>query len=274
MTSVGEVLRSARESQGRGTAEIADELCLTQRYLQALESDDLSNLPGIFFYKSFVKQYAETLGVPMSKLQAGIDLLTRVEVPPETAVAAERPTPSGNAIRVLDPLVEASNLYFSNRRIGIPVAVLAVALLACSGFYSWWSQPPRQKTRAAETTGTGPAGQRGGASRVEVSATADPNDVNHVVLNLSATEQVWLSITNNEGKQIFSGILQPSQTKTLTASDSAQMKVGNAGGIEVRLNGKEIGPLGGRGQVKTVLFTAPDKVQIMEPPAAPADAAL
>ena len=59
-------------------------------------------------------------------------------------------------------------------------------------------------------------------------------------------------------------MLQPSQTKTLTASDAAQMKVGNAGGIEVRLNGKEIGPLGGRGQVSTILFT-PDKFQIVDP---------
>ena len=77
------------------------------------------------------------------------------------------------------------------------------------------------------------------ASTVDVSTT--PDGVKHVVLNLSATESTWLSITS-EGKQIFSGILQPSQTKTLTASDAAQMRVGNAGGIAVRLNGKEIGP--------------------------------
>jgi hypothetical protein len=275
MISVGEILRSARESQGRGMAEIADELCLTQRYLHALESDDLSNLPGTFFYKSFVKQYAQILGVPMSKLQGGIDALTAVSGPLESADATERPVSPGNAIRALDPLVEASNLHFSNRKIGIPVAALAVALLACSGFYSWWSRPPRQQARAAEpAVMVEQGGQRGGGpSRVEVSATADPNDVNHVVLNLSATEKVWLSITNNEGKQIFSGILQPSQTKTVTASDSAQMRVGNAGGIEVRLNGKEVGPLGERGQVKTVLFT-PGKVEIMEPPAATPDATL
>jgi cytoskeleton protein RodZ len=107
---------------------------------------------------------------------------------------------------------------------------------------------------------------------VDVSTT--PDGVNHVVLNLSASESTWLSITS-EGKQIFSGILQASQTKTLTAPDAAQMKVGNAGGIAVRLNGREIGPLGGRGQVRTILFT-PDKFEIVEqaPPAAPADSTL
>jgi cytoskeleton protein RodZ len=264
MTSVGEILRSARETQGRGVAEIAEELCITQRYLHALERNDLTHLPGTFFYKSFVKQYAAILGVPIKKLQPGIDLLTRDDEPEATANTSERPVRSGNAIRALDPIVEASNHYFSNRKIGVPMAALALALLACSGFYRWWSQPPRQQAGGRETSAATVQGNAV-APRVEVSATADPDNVNHVVLNLSATEKVWLSITNNEGKQIFSGVLQPSQTKTLTAADAAQMRVGNAGGIEVRLNGKDIGPLGGRGQVKTILFT-PDKFQIVEPP--------
>lgn len=270
MTSVGEILRSARETQGRSLAEIAEELCITQRYLRALECDDLSNLPGAFFYKSFVKQYAAILNVPIKDLQPGIDLLAQASEPAAPLeIPIERTPPPGQAIRALDPIVEASNRYFSNRKIGVPVTALVVALLACSGFYSWWTRPPRQAAKAAAPARSAPRGSAP-SSRVEVSATQDPNDANHVVLNLAATEKVWLSITNSEGKQIFSGILQPSQTKTLTASDAAEMKVGNAGGIEVRLNGKEIGPLGGRGQVKTVLFTAPDKFQIVEPPPPPA----
>ncbi len=91
-----------------------------------------------------------------------------------------------------------------------------------------------------------------------------PDGVNRVVLNLSATEKTWLSITS-DGKKVFSGILEPSQTKTLTGLEAAQMKVGNAGGIEVRWNGKPIGPIGPRGQVRVVLFT-PDNFQILPPP--------
>ena len=69
-----------------------------------------------------------------------------------------------------------------------------------------------------------------------------------VVLKLSATERTWLSISS-DGKEIFAGILQPSESKTLTGLDRATMKVGNAGGIEVLWNGKVISPLGTRGQV-------------------------
>src|SRR5580700_7295235 len=128
MNSVGEILRGARESQGRELAEIAEDLCITRRYLQALECDDLSNLPGTFFYKSFVKQYAAILGVPLSKLQSGIEAITATEVEPPLPdpTGAERPARSSPApVRVLDPLVEASNHYFSNRKIGIPMVALA-----------------------------------------------------------------------------------------------------------------------------------------------------
>ena len=95
--------------------------------------------------------------------------------------------------------------------------------------------------------------------------------INHVVLNLAATEKTWLSITS-EGKRIFSGFLEPSQTKTLTGLDAARMTVGNAGGINVLLNGKPIGPIGKSGQVRVVLFT-PDNFEVLplDPPATPAE---
>jgi cytoskeletal protein RodZ len=45
MTSVGEILRQQREAQGRTVPEIAEELCITPRYLRAIEDNDLKSLP-------------------------------------------------------------------------------------------------------------------------------------------------------------------------------------------------------------------------------------
>jgi len=115
------------------------------------------------------------------------------------------------------------------------------------------------------------------AVNAQVTAVAESQTVdgiNHVVLNLSATEKTWLSISS-EGKRLFSGFLEPSQTKTLTGLDAARMTVGNAGGIEVRLNGKPIGPIGKSGQVRTVVFT-PDNFEVLpaDTPAPPASETL
>ena len=63
----------------------------------------------------------------------------------------------------------------------------------------------------------------------------------------------------------FPAFCRPNQTKSVGGKQFAKMRVGNAAGLEVRLNGKLLGPLGARGQVLIVLFT-PDNFQIVSPP--------
>jgi len=285
MNSVGRILRSARERQSRDLSEIADELCLTHQYVRAIEEDDVKSLPGAFFYKNFVRQYAAIVGVKESEIHSSVQLLT--------AAAEESMQPGAVAqppVRPMDPIVADNNRsYFAHTRLGVSVAGLAVALLACSGFYAWWSRPAEASVAKARPLPplvhpqVQPQVQPVSQPIQEQSAEAAPvtvnaqvtavaetqttvDGINHVVLNLSATEKTWLSISS-EGKRLFSGFLEPSQTKTLTGLDAARMTVGNAGGIEVRLNGKPIGPIGKSGQVRTVVFT-PDNFEVLpvEPP--------
>jgi cytoskeletal protein RodZ len=263
MTSVGEILRRERQAQGREMPEIAEDLCITKRYLRAIEEDDIKSLPGTFFYKSFVKQYAALLGLDEVKLLAGVDALTASEEPLPLPGA----NPKYSPLREVDPIVADSNRrYFSDRRVGLSVAALASVLLGCSGFYTWWnkaSHPARQNSASVIPV----ASSNKPVPTVDVKTETGPDGVNHVVLNLSATETTWVSITS-EGKNIFSGVLEPSETKTLRASNVAKMKTGNAGGIDVRWNGKSIGPIGGRGQVRDVLFT-PEGFKILTPATPP-----
>jgi cytoskeleton protein RodZ len=275
MTSVGVVLRSAREKQGRDMAEIAEGLCITQRYLRAIEQDDLKSLPGVFFYKSFVRQYAATLGVPDSEIQPALDVLVRGHLDPELPEPARLARPpdesGGRARRSLDPVLEALNReYLSDHRVGLSVATLAAVVLACSGFYTWWTRAPRISPRApaasvpaASVSGASVSAPSETAATPAVTAVQAANDGTGLVLSLAATERVWLSISSG-GKEIFSGILQPGETKTLSGLEAARMKVGNAGGIEIQWNGKPVGPLGASGEVRTVVLT-PDNTQILEP---------
>lgn len=78
-----------------------------------------------------------------------------------------------------------------------------------------------------------------------------------------AHEETWLSVSS-DGQPVFSGILAANQSKTVEGKEYAKMRVGNAAGLEVRLNGKLLGPLGHRGQVLIVVFT-PDNFEIRSP---------
>src|SRR5687768_13627325 len=61
MPSAGEILRYEREKRSRTLSDIASETCISTRYLQAIEADDTKILPGDFFHRSFIRQYADCL---------------------------------------------------------------------------------------------------------------------------------------------------------------------------------------------------------------------
>jgi cytoskeleton protein RodZ len=253
MTSVGSILREQRETQGRAIADIAKELCITQHYLHAIEADDVAGIPGLFFYKNFARQYAAVLGLDPARIRPALDALCEPEDP--------QPRPE---IRVPNRLVQATNRrQIPDVPLGWSVVGLVIVLLGCSGFYAWWKRSP-EPVRAAALASTPVMAVKASAPVIQpdqpatVEATAGG-----VVLKLSATERTWLSVSSG-GKEIFAGFLQPSESKTLTGLDRATMRVGNAGGIEVRWNGKVLAPLGTRGQVLTIRIT-PEDFEIVPP---------
>ncbi len=65
----GEILQHIRELKAIAIEEVAKETCVRQVYLEALEQDDLSQLPSAPIYlKSFLKSYARCLELPIDKV--------------------------------------------------------------------------------------------------------------------------------------------------------------------------------------------------------------
>ncbi len=108
-----------------------------------------------------------------------------------------------------------------------------------------------QATAGTPTQGNTPAPQtpqQAAADRVE--APGGP-----VKVEITAAEPVWVLARAN-GKYLFSGTLDTNQTKSVETDGTLTLRVGNAGGISITLNGKPIGPLGPKGQVRDVQFTS------------------
>jgi curved DNA-binding protein CbpA len=59
----GKALKKIRKSQGITLAQIADKTNIPKAYLKAIESEDLSVFPGTFYLKSYLKQYASSMGL-------------------------------------------------------------------------------------------------------------------------------------------------------------------------------------------------------------------
>lgn len=61
-SSLGAQLRSARETHKVTLRQISEQTRIQMRYLEAIESDDFSQLPGGIFNRSFIKAYARQVG--------------------------------------------------------------------------------------------------------------------------------------------------------------------------------------------------------------------
>ena len=299
--SLGSTLRLAREARGLTVERLADTLCLSIRYVQAMECDDVQAVPGVFFYRAFVQQYARAVGLDFSKLKLQLDQVCApfmgtedaVQAPPVVespfqlfrekclawmATLQKEPVASDDSpIRVKDPIVRESNRYYRrDQRFGASAAIFATALICCSAFYSWYTKPPAVASSepptpspVAVTVKTDEQPITLPKSAIEAVANGDqqpvePEQVQHVTLSLEAKEKTWLSVTSGD-KVIFSGILEPSQTKKLAGIETGQIRVGNAGGVEMKWKGRPIGPLGPSGQPRTVILKKDDNVEILGP---------
>jgi cytoskeleton protein RodZ len=63
MPSIGETLREARIRQRLDVADVEERTKIRAKYLRALENDEFDRLPGSTFVRSFLRTYAEVLGL-------------------------------------------------------------------------------------------------------------------------------------------------------------------------------------------------------------------
>jgi cytoskeleton protein RodZ len=251
MFAVSEVLQRARLDQGIDLATVAARTRIKTKYLQAIEANDPKSLPGGFFYKSFAHQYATFLGVDTKAIDAEIDRVLGVDAPPPLP-----PLPRAAEQSAEKLTSRSARKYFQ-------YAAFVLILMVCSGVDDWWHESRAVATERSASRAAGPVLHVApGPAGPSLSAAAAPAG-SKVELALTATEETWLSVSS-DGTPIFSGLLEANQTKTIEGKDFARLRVGNAAGLEVRLNGKPLGPLGAHGQVRDLVFT-PDKFQFVSP---------
>src|SRR2546423_15315168 len=68
--AIGDTLREARMRQKIDITEIEAKTKIRAKYLRAMENEEFDLLPGTTFAKSFLRTYAEALGLDAHRLQA------------------------------------------------------------------------------------------------------------------------------------------------------------------------------------------------------------
>ena len=109
--------------------------------------------------------------------------------------------------------------------------------------------PARAESQPTQT----PAAE---ANAVDEARAASP--AKDVRVSVRLTERCWTEVTV-DGKTVFEGLLEEGKTENWQGKESIVLRAGNAGALEVTVNGKKLGTLGDEGAVVERTFTRTTK---------------
>ena len=263
MQSVGHILRETRVARGLTLEQVNARTRIPFKSLEAIEADDLTAISSAFLYKSFVRQFAQDVGLDYGQIAASVQ--AAVETIPAPLIPGEGESPH-------TPKVAALRLgRRRNSRWLYSVASFAIILLGCSAFYAAWQGARAHlnshvnSTKALKINGKEASAPAPGVRFAKTPAAPAPPASASLKIEVSATEPAWVA-AYADGKRSFTGTMERAERKTLQGRDTARITTRNAGGVKVVFNGKSLGPLGRRGQVRTVLFTK-NRYRVLDTPA-------
>ncbi|MBF1692958.1 RodZ domain-containing protein [Selenomonas sp.] len=250
---VGDILRSARVKQGLTIADIEKGTSIRALYIESIEQGNIDNLPGMVYAKGFVRNYAGFLHLDAE------ELVQQFAEENGTATAPAAPTAEEKPRRIsLNNIGDASlsEISIGGRKsssagmLGKLVAgiVVLVALVGGGAALVSFINSPARETAAP----TAPA-------RAESQPTQTPAaEAKDVRVSVHLTERCWTEVTV-DGKTVFEGLLEEGKTENWQGKESIVLRAGNAGALEVTVNGKKLGTFGDEGAVVERTFTRTTK---------------
>ncbi len=93
--TIGEMLRNARIKQNKTIEEIAEELCIREIYLTAIENMDFDNMPPMPYGLGFVRNYSKLLGLNSDRIVFSYRQIMTGEEEPKPQSENHHPETSG-----------------------------------------------------------------------------------------------------------------------------------------------------------------------------------
>lgn len=231
-----EELKKRRAELGKTLEEIAEETKIKKYYLYLIEEGKFDELPIEVYTRAYIKTYVESLGLDPSIILKDYDeyLKTKTQIIPKIEP---------------EPVKESSEKKISSFKLPrwsttaliIFAVVLILTLLIRFEKKEETIPPPPPVTQ--QTIPETPKVEE----KIEENEPKQ-QPITQQKLKIEATDKVWMRITiDDKEKKEF--LLNPGQTIQLQANKSFKLHIGNAGGVKILFNDKELGKLGETGQV-------------------------
>jgi cytoskeleton protein RodZ len=249
--TIGEMLKKAREVKKVTLEEAAAETSIRKLYLQAVETDDFTQIPGDVYVKGILRTYGNYLGLDGAALVEEYKIRAK-GMAPEAAVS--------ESIRVVDevkvsPTFKPNNEEeFSQNKSTVFTAlfVLILLLIAAGGYYFFFMNNGNSSNVKANV----PSGQTSSVNPVKPApakpavppavkpqtpkpAATEPVVKGQVNISLKCNGNCWIQV--NEGnKELFQGNLNKNEVQKFTSKSGLTIVYGNIKDMDITVNGQPL----------------------------------
>jgi len=258
MEGIGEILREARERKKVSFEEIEDTTKIKKRYLLALELEEWSRMPGKVYAKGFLRTYARYLGLDE---QAIGDLfeLSLVARESDKAELAAAPAEKKRRTRKREKQPEVDLHNKPKRKMVYVLCVLSIFILvfvvwAYKTYYLDEIEAEKQAAPPIVLPQPEPA-----PPPFVVEPEPEPVVLTAFAVKLEATENCWLRL-RDRGESVYEDTLRKGEIREFEGLETIDLRIGNAGGLIITLNGLELPAMGSSGQIVTKHFSIADGV--------------
>jgi len=286
--TVGETLRRARLAKKLELQDIAAYLCIRARFLDALENGNTKELPGDAYAQGFVRSYAAYLGLDADKTVARY----KQEISGKAAESesenknfeeseAESLSPKPAVLAVSAIVLIAVFCMWKGLHSNDPVVVVAAPETeAVTVLNESYPLPEQTAEPAVETVVEAPVPpvppkkpenvveEKPAEEPAVPPAKADDESVDsiHVYgqrnvnprLVLVANEATWVEVRRGENILISRVLNKGDRYQVSRNFDDLFLKTGNAGGLDIFLDGEQVPPVGPKGALRSNVPLNPD----------------
>jgi transcriptional regulator with XRE-family HTH domain len=227
---IGPELAAARTRLGLSVDELAERTRIRPHVIESIEVDDFAPCGGDFYARGHLRTLARVLGTDVTPLLAKFD--DRYATAPI------------NAKRVFEAELAAGMTGSMRSTIGGPSWGLLVVVVLVLGLV--WGAVRLFAGQPAEQIQS-PAPVVHGAAGVSHSFDTFPAVPAHKPMRVTlvaAQADSHVVVRDGEGTVVYAGLLVLGETKSLEVTPPVHVSARNAGAVEVKAHGKDLGPVG------------------------------
>lgn len=274
MTELGNRLKEARLAKGLSLEDVQSITKIQKRYLIGIEEGDYSSMPGNFYVRAFVKQYAESLQLNPDEIfetyKNEIPATHNEDLPEQLSRVKTRKTLTEGNSKIFDVLPAvligvfvlgaAGLLYFffinnvgdsandSVKKETEPVKYVRSENLDKAEEDTTKEDAEKEEEKQEEVTPPVEETPKQELTFLETKGKTSTFDLKNAdkfeVKLVSTSGNAWVSVKNEAGKEYFSGTLNvtstPDKTVDLTNDKQAIIRVGNVGATEIYVNDQKL----------------------------------